>query len=246
MATWVRHAYPGEMVAADRLAWYNTIGIKDLFASITQDDTSNNGTDVFKTVDSSATAVPSITLRYMKADYTVTNMPTIYTAYIGSPQSNMSRSSPSGGMPESTSPLYIDTLVHGNLTLVRFTYEYARNNATFIFYNDDNIDGDTVSVVIGGCVYGYSITTTSWKAYFDQSGIAYNHKSSGVEGTYFNETNRTFCNKVVVTPLAMKGCDMGLYLLDGGNVVIPYNTDFVVDNTHFYHIGYGLCLKITS
>ena len=245
MATWTRHAYPGELEAADRLAWYETIGIKDLFASIVQDDSSDNGKDIFKTIDSTASSTPLITLRYLKADYTVTNMPVIQNAYVGTNSTSFGRTSTTGQQAETNSPLYIDTMVYGDLTLVRFCYEFVRNHVVFIFFNDDNIDGNTTSLILGGQLSSWSVGSSSWASFFDQIGITTTNRSS-VISTYFNETSRGNCSKIIVTPLVMRGCDTGLYLLDGGSAVIPYNTDFVVDNTQFYHIGYGLCLKITT
>lgn len=245
MATWTRHAYPGELEAADRLAWYETIGIKDLFASIVQDDSADNGKDIFKTIDSTASSTPLITLRYLKADYTTTNIPVIQNAYVGTNSTSFARTSPTGAQAETGSPIYIDTMVHGDLTLVRFCYELIRNHVIFIFFNDDNIDGNTTSLILGGQLNSWNITSTSWASFYDQIGTTATHRST-ISGTYFNETSRGNCSNIIVTPLVMRGCDTGLYLLDGGSTVIPYNTDFVVDNTQFYHIGYGLCLKITT
>lgn len=247
MATWTRHAYPGELSAADRLTWYETIGIKNLFASIVQDDSnsSDNGKDIFKTIDSTASSTPLITLRYLKANYTVSSMPIIQNAYVGSNGTAFSRTSPTGQQSENSSPLYIDTMVYGDLTLVRFCYELVRNHVVFIFFNDDNIDGNTTSLILGGQLNAWSTGSTSWVSFFDQIDTTATHRSSAA-GTYFNETSRGNCSNIIVTPLVMRGCDTGLYLLDGGSSIIPYNTDFVVNNTQFYHIGYGLCLKITT
>ena len=246
MTTWTRNAYPGELEAADRLAWYETIGIKDLFASIVQDDSSSdNGKDIFKTIDSTASSTPLITLKYLKADYNISNMPVIQNAYVGSNASSFTRTSPTGQQAETSSPLYIDTMVYGDLTLVRFCYEFVRNHVVFIFFNDDNIDGNTTSLVLGGQLSAWTVGSPTWVGFCDQIGITATHRSS-IAGTYFNETSRGNCSNIIVTPLVMRGCDTGLYLLDGGSAIIPYNTDFVVDNTQFYHIGYGLCLKMTT
>lgn len=249
MANWTRHAYPGELAAADRLTWYETIGIKDLFSAIDQTDSTDNGTDTFKVLDLSGTypsTAPQIALKWLTNANTAANKPVIKSYAIGTTSSSCARISVTGIPDETSSPLYIDTLIHGDLTLVRFTYEYARNNITFIFFNDENIDGDTVAVSIGGALSNWSTSNnTSWASMYYSIDTTYTNKSS-IAGTYFINNNLGTCNKVIVQPLAIQGVNAGLYSIDGGSAPLAYNTDFMVDGVHFYHIGYGICIKITS
>ena len=153
---------------------------------------------------------------------------------------------------EELSPFYVDIATIGDTVLVRFTYQYVRSFALFVFYSGTTIDGDSTD-----CVYcltravGYNSTTpipndgiTGYATFcsaLDQS--AYQGNENYITDKYTFKNNKDNADRYIIRPVYEKGFK-GLYYIDGGRSDLGVNMNFTMNGQEWYHIWLNLCVKV--